>query len=677
MAIEKMKMMGIIGKIPQMNRILRLIILNGSMHVINSISRISSSDFVLPPNEKNIEALEDLPYIKPYTLRRDFSREEEVVNNLLGIFNLKPAVIPEYMGQDYEFDDFMKQIFEIYSEIHSLAESINQRKRSIEEKKTYINNLRYLEKYKFNVEQLEKMNFLTFKLLKLTKENYLKLKKNYENIPAVVLKIKDEGKNVVVASITPKSLEETVERIFTSLNFVELPLPDSFNGTPATVIKQLEAGINEDMNAIDSMTKSIENYREKYTVEVEKAYARLAMEKKVEEVKTNLATGKHLFFMFGFVPESCVVRLKEELEATFGNDIIIIVEDVQKRTPGITPPTKLRNLPIIRPFEEMVKMYGVPAYNEKDPTLFFALSYLLLFGAMFGDVGQGLVLLIAGLLLRYLKARTALGGILSSIGLSSTVFGLLYGSVFGSEEIIPALLVRPMANINLMLAGAVVLGAILIILGFIYSIMNSYIERNLEEGMFGRNGVTGLAFYVLLLYAAYRYAVGIGGLSPYLSLSLVALIILMVFKQPLAGKITGAEKLYRQLPGDYYVEEGFGALETLLSAMSNTISFIRVGAFALNHAGLYIAFATMAEMTNSGIGSFFLLVLGNAVIIGLEGLIVFIQALRLEYYELFSKYFKGDGVEYEPVKIKKAISRKIAFRQKRFAKRSIGMNYAI
>ena len=130
---------------------------------------------------------------------------------------------------------------------------------------------------------------------------------------------------------------------------------------------------------------------------------------------------------------------------------------------------------------------------------------------------------------------------------------------------------------------------------------------------------------------------------------MAVLLLLNVFKQPIANKLKGSAKLYEEGAADYYTEAGFGVVETLLSFLSNTISFIRVGAFALNHAGLYLAFETMAEMISSGFGGILVLVLGNVVIIGLEGLIVFIQGLRLEYYELFSRYYTGGGVEYTPI----------------------------
>jgi V/A-type H+-transporting ATPase subunit I len=376
--------------------------------------------------------------------------------------------------------------------------------------------------------------------------------------------------------------------------------------------------------------------------------------------------------MFGFVPVSNVARLKSELESQFGSNLIILVDDVNKTGPGITPPTKLSNIKFFKPFEILVKMYGTPAYHEKDPTTFFGLTYMLLFGAMFGDVGQGFLLLFAGLILEVVLKKTGLGGLLSRIGLSSTIFGFIYGSVFGSEKIIPPLLIRPMANINYILISGVVFGIVLILGAYIYNIINSSIEKDIEQGLFSRNGAAGLIFYLILLYTIFRVFVTHSSISPAFVYTMIGLLLSMVFKEPLANKLTHADKLYQESPANYYIEEGFGVIETLLSMLSNTISFLRVGAFALNHVGLYIAFATMARMMTYSWGSLAILVLGNIIIIGLEGLIVFIQALRLEYYELFTKYFRGDGIEYMPAKIKVILS--VGRRISLFHKKSIFCN---
>ncbi len=172
--------------------------------------------------------------------------------------------------------------------------------------------------------------------------------------------------------------------------------------------------------------------------------------------------------------------------------------------------------------------------------------------------------------------------------------------------------------------------------------------------MFGKNGLVGLVFYISLLVFAYTKINNVKSLNTNTWVILfVVLLALMVFKQPIANIILKKRPLYNEDKSDYYIEGGFGVIETLLSMFSNTISFIRVGAFALNHVGLFIAFASMAQMINNGFGSAFMYVLGNIIIIGLEGLIVFIQGLRLEYYELFSKYYEGSGFEFNPIGFEK------------------------
>lgn len=652
MAVEKMKIVGVIGENTILNRVLRLVLADGSMHMVNALARINSSDFFLPPSEKNIRALEELPFLKPNSSKRDFTHDEQMIAALLNLFSMKPYVSLEHLGQDYDYDEFMQGLSDIYDKVCSTADEVDEKLRSVEQKRGYIDSLKYLRQYNFNIDRLSNMKHLSFKLLKLSKENYTKLKKNYENIPAVVLKVAEESKDVIVAVITPIILEETVERVFDSLNYTFLSLPTWISGTAAEAIDELTDSIKEDQDAVEFLKKSLKGYKLKFAEEFEKGFSRLEMEEKIEELKSDIAVGDKLFFMFGFVPISCVSRLENSLKQQFKDDVIVLTDEADASDSIITPPTKLSNSRIFRPFETLVKMYGTPAYNEIDPTVFFSLTYMLLFGAMFGDVGQGLILFLAGTFLEIVMKRTGLGGVLSRVGFASTIFGFIYGSVFGSEEIIEPLVVRPMANINFMLVAAIVLGVFLTIAGYIYNIMNSYIDRNMEEGIFGRNGIVGLAFYLIVLYAVTRTVLVNNGISPVMVYTLICLLLLMVFKQPLANSITHAGKLYSGSPTDYYIEEGFGIIETLLSMMSNTISFIRVGAFALNHVGLYMAFATMGEMIGSAWGNILLLVLGNVIIIGLEGLIVFIQALRLEYYELFTKYFRGDGIEYTPAKIK-------------------------
>jgi V/A-type H+-transporting ATPase subunit I len=145
---------------------------------------------------------------------------------------------------------------------------------------------------------------------------------------------------------------------------------------------------------------------------------------------------------------------------------------------------------------------------------------------------------------------------------------------------------------------------------------------------------------------------GIIGLPIAVLLStLVLSLIVMLIKEPLANLVLDNRPLIRGDISSYLTESIFEGVETVLGTLSNAISFIRVGAFAINHAGLFLAFLVMSELTTNTVLKIIILILGNLLILSLEGLIVFIQGLRLQYYEMFSKYFQGGGVPFNPVKI--------------------------
>jgi V/A-type H+-transporting ATPase subunit I len=237
------------------------------------------------------------------------------------------------------------------------------------------------------------------------------------------------------------------------------------------------------------------------------------------------------------------------------------------------------------------------------------------------------------------------------------LFGAVYDSVFGIEGLLSGFLIklfgnegievfflRPIEHTNLILILSVALGIVFLLVSFMYSIYNKLKNGDIKEGIFGRNGVNGLVLFLGLL--------ALGGLTLYgaplwgiklLTLFIGVTIVLLVIREPLSNRILGVRPLYHEGAGAYYMESGFELLETFLSMLSNGISFIRVGAFALNHVGLFIAFHTIASMIGTGIGDVVMFIVGNIVVIALEGLIVFIQGLRLIYYEMFSKYYTGDG----------------------------------
>ena len=299
-------------------------------------------------------------------------------------------------------------------------------------------------------------------------------------------------------------------------------------------------------------------------------------------------------------------------------------------------------------------MYSIPNYEEVDPTPFFAITYMLLFGMMFGDVGQGLVFVLVGYMLS--SKLGSLSKIIQRIGVSSIVFGFLYGSVFGLENVIPALIIRPMEDINNILIASIVVGVILVTIAYFIGFYNLNLRKEYAKLYFDKNGISGFIFYLgfllFLINIAYFSSKIDTNVSSMLTILSIAVMIitscLMFFKPKLAEKF---EKNSHKKEEFSPVEGGFEMFETVMGFFSNTLSFIRVGAFAINHVGLFMAFHALGHMIGNSFGNILMIVIGNIVILVLEGLIVFIQAIRLQYYELFSKYFTGEGIDYNPLHV--------------------------
>ena len=338
-------------------------------------------------------------------------------------------------------------------------------------------------------------------------------------------------------------------------------------------------------------------------------------------------------------------------------------------------PTVMRNNFLVRPFETVTKMYGVPAYSEIDPTPIIAITFPILFGLMFGDIGHGLVLIIAGLIgaIRYRnkKGKDFINfcWIILYCGIGAVIVGFLYGEFFGMNEIklfstvymhlepltIPILnitLYNPLDNIMSVFKFAVLVGVFHLNLGWFIQFLNYWKLKRKFLGftdslikIFLLTGGTILIFtYGFDIYAWLE--------PPYpLLLPLVPGILLIVLK-PL-GKIFRISYLKEESVGSLIGEGTMETFETLLSIMSNVASYIRLLALALAHISLMIAITAMGNLVQgTDIGSEIINIVGsifgNMIVILLEGLLVFINAIRLHFYEFFFKFYQGSGVNYVP-----------------------------
>lgn len=288
-----------------------------------------------------------------------------------------------------------------------------------------------------------------------------------------------------------------------------------------------------------------------------------------------------------------------------------------------TPPQLLDNPPWARPFEVFARTFGVPGGTEADPSPLLTLVVPLLFGYMFGDLGQGLVLLLAGWLLR---KRFPLARLLMAAGASAAVFGLLFGSLFSLEHLIPALWLHPLEEPILVLALPLGFGVLLLGLGQVLNGLEAD-WRNQGRTWLGTDGGLLLAYLGAVLSLLNPHLIWLAGLG------------LLWY---LAGHAT--------LGGPWGLLKGMGELlERGLQLLVNTLSFARVGAFALAHAGLSCAMASLAEAAGNPLGGTLILVLGNLLIILLEGLVVSIQTTRLVLFEFFNRFLHGEGRVFRPL----------------------------
>ncbi len=651
MSVQKMTMMNIVGHKDVLEETIEKVILMGNVHIVNALNEINDSNFTLNIEEKNIDEIVGMCMIRPLEYNDKYSNITKKVNRIREVLDLKEKVKQEYLNK-YFLDNNIDEINNIYEKVNDYINKIELMNNQLLKISEYERNFVKIKDLNIDLDKLKRLHYFSYSVGVLSKENRIKLKNNYENISAIVLHTGSSINGEVYLIISPKDLEMETERILKSLNFNIINIPDQYRGIPKKLVFQIEKEKEDLQHSINLLKQKLAHIKENYYQKINSWYAQLKLSREIEKVKEQIAVTNNFFYLSGWIPAKDKRIVRNEFN-NFGSRVILNFKEEYQVNKYIVTPTKLNNNKLFKPFEYLVKIYGIPSYKEIDPTLFLGITYMILFGAMFGDLGQGFILFLIGLYLTYTNKQKNVGLIINRLGLSSMFFGVLYGSVFGFENIISELLFRPLDNINLTLMCSIVIGIFLIFISYIYGIINRIKLRNYKEALLGKYGLTGLLFYIMTLFYIGEKLFNITILpGKYIISILIGTMIIILIKEPLSSIILNNRVGHKiNMSSSYIIESGFQVFEILLSMFSGTLSFIRIGAFALNHVGLFIAFHTMARLITSYAGSIIILVIGNIIIIGLEGLIVSIQGLRLEYYELFSKYYKGTGVEFMPVKL--------------------------
>ncbi len=620
--------------------------------------------------ENALTELKDVENLRPYTgvspYRDTYAHSEELLRGINGTL-LKGIKPDEKIVQSLTYDDSQKTVEEIINYNNNYNDKKKQVNELVTQASSYMQNLAPFTAFHYNLKEVLGFKHLVHQFGKLPRDYYGKYKKYFEEKNDFIFVECSEDDNFVWgAYFAPVKQIEDAHSLFASLHFESYEMPAEYSGEPNEVYKQLETELATANASLAKLNEEHDAFTKEHLQALVNANEKLYELSNSFDVHkmvacTNKEGANDFFIMCGWMPRDSAKKFEKDLN---NEPDIFVVENADNKGIESKPPTKLKNPKFFKPFEMFIEMYGLPDYNEIDPTMFVALTYAFIFGVMFGDVGQGLCLVVLGFLLYKLKG-VRLAAIISCAGVFSTIFGFMFGSIFGFENIIDAIWLRPgqamienlpfMGNMNTVLVVAIAFGMFLILTTMVMHVINGIKAHKAGEVAFDTNSIAGLVFYGTLIVVIVLFMTGNtlpSGII--LGVLIVVPLILMALKEPLTNLVEKKPKLIEGSKGMFAVQTFFEMFETLLSFLSNTISFVRIGAFAISH-GAMMEVVLMLAGAETGNINWIVVVLGNILVCGLEGLIVGIQVLRLEYYEMFSRFYKGDGKAFKPFKAKKEV----------------------
>ena len=511
------------------------------------------------------------------------------------------------------------------------------------------------------IEKVLKMKYMKARFGRLPKDSMSKLEAYRDNEYVDFAVCTEDKTHCWGVYFAPFDVVEEIDKIFEALFFERCNLV-SENETPCERIEDykkeipaLEANVKKAQAQLDKYLDENKEQITNYLSKLEELYLYASIRSKALQYNNS-------FIIVGWVPTENKKQLSRKLKKirSIEVDFSDAKNELDKR-----PPVRLKNCFLAKPFEFYTEMYGAPEYNEIDPTLFIAFTYVVIFGIMFADLGQGLLLSVVGILMWKIK-KMKVGRILFPCGISAAIFGTVFGSVFGFEHLLDPMFhalgfeEKPMQvmnpeNTNSVILTAISIGVILLIVAMFLNVFSSLRQKNLGKALFGTSGLSGIVFYGAAIFAVVAEVfLGWHVVSLFYILGLIVLpFILIFFAEPLGDLVNGKEDWQPESWGGYIVENIFESIEVLLGYVTNTMSFLRIGVFVLVHAGMMLVVFTLAETAGGefSIPYWIIIIFGNALVMALEALLVSIQVLRLEYYEMFNRFYSGEGRPFNPVKL--------------------------
>lgn len=630
-----MKLVHVQGTMPGLNEFLGRCCLDGRFELEPASQYMSASLGYAPLNEEDT-----------------FTPLVERIEALAAQMGAELPDTPPAKPQGTQDQAFLDALAAQFAALRTERESLEEQQRLCEDA---IAQYSHFLSLKANVDEISGCKHVKVRFGFLPKDGYNKLMNAYADDPYILfVPCSQTQEGYWGVYLTPRSRSQETDGIFSMLYFEPLRVPGAA-GSPAEIVEHYRENLEVVQRSLADIDARVRELWAQNEPKIETLYSALRYAAAVFSLRRFAAVKGQHFFCVGWVPAREIEDVAAKARAI--GDLRVVIDDPDKDG-NYTPPTKLRNPWFVRPFEFFVEMYGLPDYDETDATPFVALTFTVLFGIMFGDVGQGIVLTLFSLFMWKVK-HNALFHLLIPCGIASTCAGFVYGSFFGYEELLDPLYhalgmaskpVSVMDSITGILLFAVYIGVVLVLAAMFMNIYTQWRRGRLGSVLFGTNSLTGVITYL----AGVDLVSAFMGAWVFMPVPLAAVLVglglaSLLFAEVLAPLVNG-DPNWKPAEGwgGYLMQNVFELLESVLSYLSNTISFLRVGAFVIVHASMMMVVFTLAgEPAN-----LLVVILGNGVVIALEALLSAIQGIRLEFYEMFSRFYTGGGRKFEALDLR-------------------------
>ena len=558
------------------------------------------------------------------------------------VTNLEPARVID-QAELARLNDWLGRLWDETSSYEEDFRQLDDQEHLIHEQQAALENFSHLD---IDLGMLRaKTRFLNIHVGLVPRENLRQLEGAVALAGYILHVYLERGDNTHVVIVGPADAKDAgLASVLAAAGFQAIPIPEGLDREPTELQRDFETRLAAIAEERAQLTETLQRWSECYHEPLREAQRTLRLADPLVSLDESLRSRGYLTHLAGWVPAHTVAALRERLDAALAGTYDLSIRDPLPEERPLVPTVPVKSR-LLAPFALLVNQYGIPSYGEVDPTPLFALTFLFMFGSMFGDVGQGAVIALAAWTLRGKLGRFWPFGLMA--GGSSVLFGFLYGSIFGYEHVLPALWMNPLSDPLLMLRLALIWGVFFIVVACLLAIYNRWAVGQWREALFGHHGVVNLVFYLALIAGGLGLSAGTGeGFGTSGGFGTVPALLVAGSLAALAWH----SWLHQQAPvGEKILVVVIETLETLIGYVSNTLSFLRVAAFSLNHVALSIAVFTLADMMGA-FGHVVTVVLGNVFVLVLEGGIVMIQVMRLQYYEGFSRYFSGDGHAFRPIR---------------------------